>query len=65
MTTYLVFAMHAFSNTDGSVSPEPVLRTQSKDIAEAIVAKLRNEKFSAGEGRRLLRYSSVFIQEAE
>lgn len=60
MITYLVFAVHAFSN--GSDEPEPLLRTQSREIAEAIVAQLKEQRFTV-EGRRLKRYSSVFMQQ--
>lgn len=62
MTTYAVFAVHAFSNSELKL-PEAA-RCGSKEVAESIVDALKKERFTSG-GKRLKRYSAVFMREVE
>jgi hypothetical protein len=58
-----VFAVHAWSNN--AEPPAPILKVASLDVAEAIAAKLKRQRFTTKEGARVLRYSAVFIRETE
>ena len=59
--TYAVFTQHSFSNT---ATASEYMRSASRDVAEAVAAKLMTEKFTErASGKRLKRYSVVYVEE--
>jgi hypothetical protein len=61
--TYQIFAAHAFSNNNAPLSP--ITQTTSRKLADQIVSKLKAERFTTCEGRKVLRYSDVFMRELQ